>query len=151
MVSGTKVVGSGVVSVGTGDQPRGLAPPGITASIQTQTTNYKTHSTHQTIERPSSSLRVAGAKYFRDFAEVLFMQSRPGFLLSYFSLVKAPPMSLVHHYCGEIAVSTSCVAAAGCIGDGNEARPRHISRAANKPSTKFSQSRRTPQLHLRYY
>ena len=43
VVSGTKVVGSGVVSVGTGDQPRGLAPPGITASIQTQTTKHIQH------------------------------------------------------------------------------------------------------------
>ena len=43
VVSGTKVVGSGVVSVGTGDQPRGLALPGITASIQTQTTKHIQH------------------------------------------------------------------------------------------------------------
>ena len=80
-----------------------------------------------------------------------FMQSRPGFLLSYLFPGKGSPLSLVHHYCGEIAVSTSCVAAAGCIGDGNEARQRHISRAANEPSAKFSQSRRRPLLHLRHY
>ena len=43
VVSGTKVVGSGVVSVGTGDQPRGLAPAASLASIQTQTTKHIQH------------------------------------------------------------------------------------------------------------